>query len=186
MEVISNNISLSFVKGIQDSMQEHKFMLCYRGSFSHSMIKSILSISEKKMDFESTDISIKKKVFNVMVECLQNVCKNDEYSEGKNAAMFMLGKNKHEFVIYSGNVIENDKIEELNKNLVSISAMNKQELKDYYLLQLSNNQISDNFSIILGLIDVAKKTGNKLDYSFTKIDESKSFFSLNTSISNQN
>jgi len=34
----------------------------------------------------------------------------------------------------------------------------------------------------LGFIDIARKTGQKLVYSFLKIDEEKSFFVLTTTI----
>lgn len=188
MEVVSNNIDLSYVKRIQDKMRKHQFMLCYRGFFTHDLIKSILALSEKKMDIEETQASIKKKVFNVMVECLQNVCKGDESQNGgvKSNAVFMLGKSSEEYVIYSGNIIENHRIEKLDKELDSISGMNKQELKDLYLSLISNADDQNDSKIVIGILDIAKKTGNQIDYSFIKIDSKNSFFTLNTSISNPN
>jgi hypothetical protein len=177
------NRPLGYVKKIHDRMNEHQYMLCYRGSFSHDMIKSILSITEKKMNAEETETSVKKKVFNVMMECLQNICKGDEYSKLVSNALFMLGKNNTEYIIYSGNVIDNERAEMLKEKLKSLNGLNREELKAMYMTLISTASHIDNIGIALGLIDIAKKTGNKIDFSFKPIDDKYSFFSLNTAIS---
>src|ERR1035437_8801318 len=123
MEIITNATeAIPYVKKLHDRMQKHNFMLCYRGSFNHSITKSILAMAEKKMEMEKIGTGIKRKVFNVMVECMQNICKREVDALTKNVAIFMIGKLKDEYVIYSGNAISRDKAVHLNEKLTAINS----------------------------------------------------------------
>ncbi|MEK6614869.1 MAG: DUF6272 family protein, partial [Bacteroidota bacterium] len=77
MEKISNN-SLMYVTELREKMQKHRYMLAYRGFFSQEITKALLASTEKKLLLEGADTVVKKKVFNVMVECLQNICKHKD------------------------------------------------------------------------------------------------------------
>jgi len=48
---------------------------------------------------------------------------------------------------------------------------------------LNNGEMSDKGGGGLGMIDIARKTGEKLNYNFMPVDDSYSFFSLNIKIS---
>jgi hypothetical protein len=58
-------------------------------------------------------------------------------------------------------------------NLLSI-----EELKDYYIETLNNEAFSGKGGGGLGMIDIARKSGQKIEYTFHPVDESYSFFSL--------
>ena len=58
----------------------------------------------------------------------------------------------------------------------------KEELKDYYKQVLNNGEMSLKGGGGLGMIDIARKTGQKLHYNFQNIDNKVSFFSLNIKI----
>ena len=60
----------------------------------------------------------------------------------------------------------------------------KEELKDEYKNILNNQKMSTKGGGGLGLVDIARKTGNKLGYMFHNFDEKYYFFSLDISISN--
>jgi hypothetical protein len=47
---------------------------------------------------------------------------------------------------------------------------------------LDNNRISDKGGADLGMIDMARKSGQKLDYSFTKVNDELSFFGLQVKV----
>jgi hypothetical protein len=67
--------------------------------------------------------------------------------------------------------------------LDDINALTKEELKDYYKEILNNGEMSMKGGGGLGMIDIARKTGQKLNYNFMSVDEKYSFFSLNIKIS---
>ena len=56
--------------------------------------------------------------------------------------------------------------------------MNSSELKAKYLEKLSRTKLSDKGGAGLGLMDIARKSGNKLQYDFENISSQISFFSL--------
>ncbi len=181
------NASLGFVQNLRNQMKTHNFMLCYRGAFSQDITKAILSMTEKKLDLEGTDKSIKKKVFNVMVECLQNIAKHGDNAEVEDKeALFMIGRMGDEYVTYSGNLVRQDKVESLRSKLLAINTMDKDEIKDLYKTLIMAKGLSEKAGAGLGLIDIAKKSGNKLDFDFRDVNEQASFFSLKTLVTKIN
>ena len=55
---------------------------------------------------------------------------------------------------------------------------NLNELKEFYKSILNNGIRSLNGGSGLGMIDIARKTGEKLEYNFLEIDDKVSFFTL--------
>lgn len=185
-ELICNfETSTSYVLDLNKIMSTHNFMLCYKGNFNQNMIKSILSMTEKKMNNSEEDVIVKKKVFNVLVECLQNISKSSMMIEGKQS-LLMIGKSEDDYEIYSGNIIAKSKKNELKQILNSISSFGMEELKRFYKLLMINDTLFNNNSIEVALIDIAKKTGNNIIYEFKDIDENTCFFSLKTIVSKNN
>jgi hypothetical protein len=175
----------NFVMDLNDIMSAHNFMLCYKGNFNQNMIRSILSMTERKLNSSEEDVIVKKKVFNVLVECLQNISKNSMMIEGEQS-LLMIGKSDDDYEVYSGNVIAKNKKNELKQILNSIASFGKDELKRLYKLLMVNETLFSSNSIEVALIDIAKKTGNKIVYEFKDIDDQTCFFSLKTTISKKN
>jgi hypothetical protein len=181
----NSETSTSFVLDLNEIMSEHNFMLCYKGNFNQNMIRSILAMTEKKMNNAEEAVLIRKKVFSVLVECLQNVSKSSMMIEGEQS-LLMIGKSMEDYEIYSGNVIAKNKKGELKQILNSIASFGKEELKRLYQLLMVNEALFNNNSIEVALIDIAKRTGNNITYEFKDIDENTCFFSLKTIISKNN
>ncbi len=175
--------NLNFVKLLSTKMREHQFMLSYKGHVTQEITKSLLNLTERKMDVDGVEISTKKKIFNIMVECLQNISKHtEEKNNPEFDALFMVGKQDEVYHIYSGNLVLNDNINELTNKLLAVNVMNKEELSELYKRLIAEYQMSSKGTAGLGLIDIAKKSGNKLEYDFKKVDETYSYFTLKTSV----
>src|SRR5207302_1113743 len=125
--------------------------------------------------------------YHILVECLQNVYHHKEalkeadenLEEEKSSAIFMIAKGKeNSYRIITGNFILNENADELRSKLEKISSMNNEDLRAYYLETLSTTELSDKGGAGLGMIDIARKSGHKLDYKFDKVSEQYSFFSL--------
>lgn len=185
-ELICNfESTTTYVLDLNKIMSAHNFMLCYKGNFNQNMIKSILAMTEKKMNNSEEDVIVKKKVFNVLVECLQNISKSSMVIEGEQS-LLMIGKSSDDYEIYSGNVISKTKKSELKQILNSIASFGKDELKRLYKLLMINETLFNSNSIEVALIDIAKKTGNNIVFEFKDIDEYTCFFSLKTVVSKNN
>ncbi len=175
-----------------DKMERNHIMLSFKGDITSELLTSILQIMESKLDNLQEEPKIKKKVYNVLVECLQNLYHHmDEYEEGvtstaaekMRAAIFMIGKVDSQYNIITGNYIKADNVKGLKNRLDEINKLDKDQLKDYYKTVLNNGEMSEKGGGGLGMIDIARKTGQKLNYNFMPVDDKYSFFSLNIKIS---
>ena len=85
-------------------------------------------------------------------------------------------------MIQTGNYIDTESADELKGRLDLINNMDKDELKRYYQETLNNGSMSDKGTAGLGMIDIARKSGNKLEYQFLPISDNSRFFCLNIKI----
>lgn len=179
--------SLSYIFELHKTLSAKNIILIYEGEFTQEITKSVLSMAEKNMENFNEELNIKKKVFNVMVECLQNICKHSEEfgstNDEFNTAIFMIGKEENEYRITSGNVIYNDKIAYVRQKLEQINSLDKEGLKELYKATLASTELSDKGGAGLGFIDMARKSGQKLEYDFHKMNDEISFFALQSKIS---
>lgn len=183
---------MKLVYDFHNEMITNKFTLVYEGEITHQITKAFTSLAENKMDSYSEDANMKKKVFHVMVECLQNLSKHaEEYSNGMGAGftgngIFIvgrLGNDNKDYQILTGNAVENEKVPDLKALLEKINQLDKDGLKELFKKQMREGSLSEKGGAGLGLIDIARKTGEKLEYNFIDIDDKNSFFLLRTIIS---
>ena len=178
---------MKHVYDLHQAMISQNLILVYEGEFTQEITKSVLSMVERNMDSVGEDSAIKRKVFNVMVESLQNIVKHSESEEIKNikehSAIFMIGKNDNEYIITSGNPVSNETKSNIIEKLDYINKQDKEGLKALYKEIIKTGSISEKGGAGLGFVDMARKSGEKLVYDFKEIDADSSFFSLQTFIS---
>ena len=80
--------------------------------------------------------------------------------------------------IITGNFILNENSIELKSRIDKINAMDAEQLRAYYLDKLNTTEISEKGGAGLGMIDLVRKSGNKIEYRFDDVNEQLSFFSL--------
>jgi hypothetical protein len=180
--------SLDFVYDFYVKMKKNNINLAYEGEITHQITKAFTSLTESNIVEDNDDNTVQKKVFHVMVECLQNISKHAEnrnniITSKDGRGIFMISKDEKEYNVTTGNIINNDKIPKLRETLDSINQMDKEELKELYKQQIREGRLSDRGGAGLGFIDIVRKTGQKLVYSFLTINEKRSFFVLTSTIS---
>ncbi len=180
--------SLEFVYDFYVKMKKNNINLAYEGEITHQITKAFTSLTESNLMKEDDVNTVQKKVFHVMVECLQNISK---HAENRNSivtskdgrGIFMISKDDAEYNVTTGNIINNDKISKLREILENINSLDQDGLKTLYKQQMREGRLSDRGGAGLGFIDIARKTGQKLIYSFLTINEKRSFFVLTSTIS---
>ena len=185
---ISNQGFIEFVFDFFKTMKQNKINLVYEGEITHQVLKAFTSLTESKMEKEEEGNMVQKRVFHVMVECLQNISKHadklsaiEDNKEG--IGIFMVSKAENEYSVTTGNVINNNKIGELKKLLEQINSLNKEELTELYKKQIKLGKLSERGGAGLGFIDIKRKTGEKLNYHFLPVNETSSFFIFTSTIS---
>ena len=94
----------------------------------------------------------------------------------------MISKNEGNYEVKTGNYILKENSNGLKEKLDDINALNKEELRVLYKSVLNEGEMSEKGTAGLGMIDIARKSGNKLEYSFLPVDKKYDFFCLNVKI----
>ncbi|MBU0489159.1 MAG: SiaB family protein kinase [Bacteroidetes bacterium] len=180
---MGENDHMKLIYDFHQTMVDNGFSLVYEGEITHQITKAFTAIAENNMITEAEDSRVKKRVFHVMVECLQNLTKHSEEIQSQEpikngTGVFIVGKKEDAYHIITGNPLSNDRIIPLRDLLDNINALDKDGQKKLFTKVLKEGALSDKGGAGLGLIDIARKTGERLDYHFEPVDEKNSFFLL--------
>lgn len=173
---------MKYIYDLHQTMLSQNLILVYEGEFTQEITKSVLAMAERNMDSTGEESSIKRKVFNIMVECLQNIVKHADEVEANQSAIFMIGRQDNEYTIMSGNPIKKENVPGLKEKLEKINSLDKDGLKSLYKEIIKNTEISDKGGAGLGFVDMARKSGQKLEFDFPEMDENHAFFCLKSTI----
>lgn len=164
-------------------------LMAFKGSISSELISNVLEVVESRMDEQSESSKIRKKVYNVLVESLQNLYHHiEELPEALQKefedkfGILVVSRIENRYKISTGNFVTWDKVDVLRNKIDKINSMSKDELKDMYKFILNHQRLSEKGGGGLGLVDIARKTGNQLDYTFERFDDSYYFFNLDVYI----
>ena len=185
---ISNMSHMEFVLSTFKMMQSNGIKLVYEGEINQSLTKVLAALTEKKLEDVNEDVNITRKVYHVMIECLQNICKHSAPNQTDESfpltdGIFMISEEPNNYSVTTGNVISNEKVEKMKEILNSINSLTKEEVKAAFMKQMREGSLSEKGGAGLGFLDIAKKTGNKFQYHVEQINDENCFFVLKTEIS---
>jgi len=172
------------------ALNSDNVLLAYKGSITTDFINNVLDTVEAKLQDFDEESKIRKKVYNVLVESLQNLYHHidelpdkfkDEYDI--KFGILVISKENSAYKISTGNFIRSDKIKYLKDKIDKINSLSKEELKDMYKFILNHQKLSAKGGGGLGLVDIARKTGNKLNYMFQSFNNEFYFYTLEIFIS---
>jgi len=177
--------NIQFILDLMKTTKKGDLSYVYRGEFSQNISHHILSLAEKNIDKFGMSSKIKKRVFHIMVESIQNITRHQETPEDAPdaTAIFGIQKRGHWYYVTTGNIIEKINVSDLEGKLQKVNSMDQDELTQFYREILSDGKISTKGGAGLGLIEMARKSGNKLHYDFRNINKDLSFFYLHSFIS---
>ncbi|MDX9946772.1 MAG: SiaB family protein kinase [Bacteroidales bacterium] len=170
-------------------MGRNSVHMTWSGHISSGIGDEVLSITEARLSDEDVDARIRRKVFNVMVEILENVTK---YNPGKEAEenygmpLAMVRLEDGRFVLTTGNLMPGLMIGKLKQKIDNINSFSQDELKTLFFASLSAQSIETDSTGNMGLISMARKSGGKLEYQFNKVNEEYSYFMLTVRVENTN
>jgi hypothetical protein len=181
----ADNIPMSYIHEFHKLMTDNDIILIYEGDFSQEITKTVLAITERKLENEGVESTTKKKVYSVMVESLQNISKHQfhDVSGHETGSVFMIGYTDTEYLIISANPILNEKVELVRGKIDHVNSLDKEGLKQLYKDVRMNGTISEVGGAGLGFIDMARKSGNKIEYLFDKTSDNISYFSMMARVS---
>jgi len=159
-------------------------ILYYKGNVDSDVINHVLDSVEEKMVAVDEQPKLRKKVYNVLVESLQNLYHHvdkvpaDFEEQAEKYGLLVVRKVTEGYRIVTGNFVQAENMEKLEEKIKRINRSTHEEIKELYKFILNHQRISAKGGGGLGLVDIARKTGNKLDYAFVTYNDNHSFFYL--------
>ena len=160
--------------------------LFYQGVTHDDITDKLISLSDENIRSQIDLGRIRKRVSFAISECFQNLIRHKEIPVEKEnrlrrPSMFMIRNVGRDYYIGSANLIKKEKARQLKEQLSSLKGLNKEELRQMYLKILPDGGFSDKGGAGLGLIEMARKSRQRLDYDFTSLNRSLSLFFMQLS-----
>jgi len=166
-----------------------KSILSYQGPLSFSTIDWLLS--EFKLAAEDHELSFKtyKKMISLMIEALENVTKysekvkcNGEDSATEFCPSCQISRSDSKIELITKNPVKNTDVAPLRSRIDRVNEQNADELKELYRSTITNGEFTPSGGAGLGFIEMAKTTGNKLEYAFESLSKEFSLYTFRASM----
>jgi len=163
-----------------EKIKDDNLCLLYNGLISDDITNKLIELSEYNINNIEGLSKMRKKASFLMAECFQNIIRHGEMVTDLEKHMnnsFFLTRNWNDiYCIASGNLVLKKNIHTIEAQMEVVNNLNKDELKDLYLQVLEHNEISGKGGAGLGLIEMARKSGQKLQFEFEDYNKSFSYF----------
>lgn len=165
--------------------QRPNTLICYRGPISYDLLKAISRDINEKF---SRSVSLKKKLFSIYIELVQNIF---HYSSEKikvsnrhdSVGTILLIDELDHYIFACGNLIENAYLQEILDHCKFINSLGREELRQYKRNKRNAPRQARSKGAGIGLIQVALTSGNAIKAEYKKIDEKHSYFTLVVKVS---
>lgn len=176
---------MDLTRRIRDKMMKERLMFVYRGIVTNENSIPLLMLLEKEMENSEFGFVGRKRLFMFVLESLQNVSRHSDKENMAGMSLVVYSKVNGGYTVTTANVIPTLNIENLKRKLNEINNLENSEIRSVYRQMLTNSEFSTKGGAGLGLIEMAKKTGNKLDYDFVPLDDRNSYFILSKTVDSE-
>ena len=177
---------LERIHELYDGLEKQQTILCFKGGLNDKLIGVLLGMIERKMGSYEPSTKMRKRVFQILTESLQNLMyhsKNSSEDRVKGEGIVVVARSEGGYSVFTGNYMNCSEVDKLRERLDRINRMDDGQLREFYREVLDNGSFSDKGGGGLGIIDMARKSKRKLEYAFVPSDGNHTFFSLNVNVS---
>lgn len=173
---------LNHVYRFYKSQKNFEINILYEGKITHQITKAFISLTEADLEDKEEPDEVRRKIFHVMVESLQNITKHagpdgETGETEKGRGIFVVSKEENCYRVITGSITSAENADKLSKMLQKINALDAAGLKEMYKQQIrGGGKLSEKGGAGLGFIDIARKTENPLDFSIQEIGEDGNVF----------
>ena len=170
---------LKYFEDLHNTFQNTNILLSFDGEFSQETVKSTFRKIENSPELWGNDEARKRRMINIMIECVQNICKYAEDFDKQIApyASFQIGEDEDAYIILTGNFVTIDKIAQLKTRFNHLNSLDEKGLRKLYKELCLHSKINEKGGAGLGFIDIARRTpGEKILYDFKPVNNIVSLF----------
>jgi len=158
-------------------------LFSFEGVMEYRTIDFLLNNAVKELAILDISKSIQKKAFRIMMECIENIQKHSGNKTGSHSfSKFILMRNQSELIFNTSNVVLNTSKIKIQEKIEEINQSSIEKLKQMQEYKMITGELTEKGGSGIGLINIAIRSNNKLDYKFETIDNDTSHFNLQIKI----
>jgi len=171
---------------LKEDFSRTGILITFNGPFTHSIIEEIGNATKSYLEGAQLGAGIITDVFAVYIEQTQNV-RNYIVDRrladcGRDGGIVVIQRSPGFYVVSSGNGILKSDVAELSRRLDEVRTLDKDGLKRRYKEQLRKDRAPDARGVGVGIIDMARRACEPLEYRFQPLDEEFDFFTLTVTV----
>lgn len=175
------------IEKIALELSASKAVYQYVGNIDLNTTDKVILEVDDLLSHQNYPNKIRKKAFHITIEVVQNLYKYllDKHADSTHSkGIFLIHSNDDEIEITSGNYLLRSEVNSLKSRIKLINSLTNKELAHFYRGLLDVGTISKHGGAGLGFVDIAKKSGKKIQYEFKNIDNDYAFYIFKIIISN--
>ncbi len=171
-----------FLEEISSISDRDELTLAYSGEFRDTLTDRIIELAETYFESSEQTPKLRKKTSFLVTECFQNVIRHGSkeaeliFDSPMRVESFVLRFHSGKCFILSENAVHNSNVDQLSALIEEVNSVEREKLRKLYRELLKKAEFTDHGGAGLGLIEMTRRSGNKLRYSFQKLDERYSVF----------
>ncbi|GFK92272.1 hypothetical protein NNJEOMEG_00094 [Fundidesulfovibrio magnetotacticus] len=172
---------------IRDAFGKAGIMICFNGPFSHSIIDEIGIAVRNHLTAQNLTKAAVLDVFAIFIELAQNV-KNynkvrDIPSDEASSAIITIARKDGRYAVTSGNVVHREDVAALTETIDSVNSLDAAGLRKLYKEQMRRATPPEALGAGLGILEMARRSTEKMTYAVSDMDGAMAFFSLTAYVS---
>ncbi|MBK7488456.1 MAG: hypothetical protein IPI74_01285 [Bacteroidales bacterium] len=173
---------MKLIKKLRKKLSDEHLMFAYRGEVTGDNSVSLLTLLEREMEFSDFSMLGRKRLFMFVLENLQNITRHGISRSEDITSLVVYSKTPDGYTVSTGNALKKSEVRGLRKNLQKINNLDPDKIRRSKATMLRDTKNRQVGGAGLGLMEMARKTGNRLDYDFYPIDDRYSYFILSKTI----
>ena len=166
-------------------MPESGILLDYHGPVDLKVIELLLKKLKSAKEFKVMSIITGKRVYGLVVECLENIYKNQIIltSTGpKMNPLISVRTENNKIYIVAGNPVPESVKESLIRRLEQVNNLDEAALKTLYEHKINRDSLPGENGAGLGFIYMVLKSENKIGYIFEPLIKGYLYFEIKISL----
>lgn len=173
----------------REDLREKGIIMSFSGGVSESVLLSLGDTLKRQIRHEDADTRTEKRVFSVFVELVQNIIRysadhiadvDDEVDLA--SGVISVGVKDQRFFVVCANTVRREDVAGLRAKLEQLRGMNHEELRAHYKKKLREPAEAESKGASLGLVEIARRASEPIEFDFVDVDDATAFFSLKACI----
>jgi hypothetical protein len=171
---------IDLTKSISDKMVVQRFVFCETGRVNRLQMLSFLRITDNKMSALELCKGIKTKIFHFMIACAQKRLRIEKHEDTFGDYIFLIGKTENQCNVHLGGSLKKSDTESIKPILETVNDLPTEGVKKKFYTPFKSETIIIQEPLVMSLLDILKKTKEKIRFRLLEINEETMFLLFTT------